>query len=43
MKSILISCLAGACYSAAYVSPKPFWVVFLVCSTVLVGYMRAFN
>lgn len=37
----LAAVLAGACYSAAYIAPKPYCYIALVVSMLLVWAMRA--
>jgi len=42
MNDTVLSLLAGACYSAAYIAPKPLCFYYLIASTVLVIVMRGF-
>lgn len=37
----VLAILAGACYSAAYVAPKPWYFLGLLLSVVLVAYLRS--
>jgi hypothetical protein len=39
--STVIAVLAGACYSAAYIAPRPWCYIALGISTLLVAYMRS--
>jgi hypothetical protein len=36
----VLALIAGACYSAAYISPKPYCFIALAVSSILVVLMR---